>query len=124
VECIGIIHSGNSSRCAQFGFQGVNTEIFADGFQDKIFDKEIVAALGCTLSDKNDLVRRITVRIFTAAIAQGRLTSVFGVFILKFFQRAFGTKYLILRLSPHLEVHCVMRIPTSGCVQWNYLQLR
>jgi metal-dependent HD superfamily phosphatase/phosphodiesterase len=117
VECRAIIHSSNSSRCAQFILQGVNTEIFADGFRDKIFDTEIVAALGCTLSDKDHLVRRNTVEIFTAAIAQGRPTSVFGVFILKYFQRAFGTKYLILRLSPHLEVHCVMRIPTSGIVQ-------
>ena len=112
-----MLFRSNSSRCARFSLQGVNTEIFADGFRDKIFDTEIVAALGCTLSDKDHLVRRNTVQIFTAAIAQGRPTSFFGVFILKYFQRAFGTKYLIMRLSPHLEVHCVMRITPSGAVQ-------
>jgi hypothetical protein len=95
-----------------------HTEIFADGFRDKIFDTEFVAALGRALGDKYSNMRSSAIDIFTAAIAQGSLSSVCGVFIvLKYFQRAFGTKYLILRLSPHLYVHCVMRIPTSGGVQ-------
>ena len=100
-----------------------HTEIFADGLQDKIFDTEFVAALGRALADKDSNMRSSAVDIFRAAIVQGLFSSVCGVFIvLKYFQRAFGTKYLILRLSPHLYVHCVMKILMSGGVHWNYSQ--
>ena len=98
-----------------------HTEIFADGLRDKIFDTEFVAALGRALGDKDSNMRSSAVDIFRAAIAQGSFSSVCGVFrVLKYFQRAFGTKYLILRLSLHLYVPCVMRIPTSGGVHLNY----
>ena len=45
MECRGIIHSGNSSRCTQFSLLGINTEIFSDGFRDKIFDTEMLLHL-------------------------------------------------------------------------------
>ena len=50
----------------------IDTEIFAEGFRDKIFDTEIVAALGraMSLSWSN---RNNVVTIFTAALAQGAL---------------------------------------------------
>ena len=94
-----------------------HTEIFADGFRDKKFDTQFVAALGRALGDKDSNMRSSAVDIFRAAIAQGSFSSVCGVFILKYLQMAFGTKYLILKLSPHLYVHCVMSISTSGGVQ-------
>jgi hypothetical protein len=98
-----------------------HTEIFADGFRDKIFDTEFVAALGRALADKDSNMKSSAVDIFRAAIAQGSFSSVCGLFIvLKYFQRVFETKYLILRLSPHLYVHSVMKFLTSGGVQSNY----
>ena len=52
----------------------IHTEIFVDGwFRDKIFDTEIVAALGRTLSDKTSHLGFSPVNFFTAALAQGAL---------------------------------------------------
>ena len=92
--------------------RGVHTQIFADGFRDKIFDTEIVTALVHTLHDEYLDVRWSAVKLFTAAIAQGALNSVCRILILKYLQTAFGTRYLMPRLSPHLEVHWVIKIPT------------
>ena len=50
-----------------------DTERFAEEFRDKIFDAEIVAALGCGLGDTNSEVRSSVVNLFTAAVAQGAL---------------------------------------------------
>ena len=97
--------------------QDFHTEIFADGFGDKIFDTEFVTALGCALADKDSKMRSSAVDIFRAVIAQGLLSSVCGVFILKYLQMAFRTRYSILRLSPHLYVHSVIKVEMSGGVQ-------
>jgi hypothetical protein len=94
--------------------QGVNTEIFADDFLDRIFDTEIVAGLGHTLDYNDYNVRKCAVEIFTTSIAQGALSSIVSVVVLKYLQMACGTRYFILRLLPHLDVHWAMKIPTSG----------
>jgi hypothetical protein len=73
------------------------TEIFTEGFRDKIFDAEIVAALGRALSDENYDLRNNAVEIFTAAIAQGAPCCFYGIFTPKYVQRGFGTEYLTLR---------------------------
>jgi len=78
---------------------------YAEGFRDKIFDTEIVAALGRALGDKESNVRRSAVEIFTYAVAQGALSYFYRIFILKYLQRGFETRCLILRLSPHLYMH-------------------
>jgi hypothetical protein len=54
-----------------------------------------------TMSD----VRSSVVKFFTAAIAQGALHCFHRIFILKYLQRAFGTRYLTLRPSPYLDMH-------------------
>ena len=46
-------------------------EIFAEGFRDKIFDTEMVAALGRALRDEDYDTRSSAVEIIIAAIAQG-----------------------------------------------------
>jgi hypothetical protein len=85
--------------------QDIHTEIFAEGIWDKIFHTETVATLGCALGDEFSHVRGSVVEFFTAAIAQGELGCSHRIFILKYLQRAFGTRYFTLRLLPHLDVH-------------------
>ena len=53
------------------------------GFRDKIFDAEIITALGRVLGDTNSDVRSSAVNFFTAAMAQGALHFFDGIFILK-----------------------------------------
>ena len=92
MECSEIIHSSNSSRCAEFSLWDTHTQIFAEGFRDKIFDAEIVTALGGALDDKDYNARWSAAKIFTAVIAQGALSSFFMfMFMLKYLQMAFGT---------------------------------
>ena len=56
----------------------------AEGFRDKIFDIEIIAALVRPLLDDNySDVGISVVEVFTAAIAQGALSCFHGIFILK-----------------------------------------
>ena len=54
-------------------FLDIYNEIFAEGFRDKIFDTELVAALGSALGDKDSDVRSSAVEILTAVIAEGAL---------------------------------------------------
>jgi hypothetical protein len=91
--------------------------MFADSFGDAIFDMEFVAALEHALGDNNPHVRKCAVEIFTTSIAQGALSSIVSVVVLKYLQMACGTRYFILRLLPHLDVHWAIRIPTSGRVR-------
>jgi hypothetical protein len=83
----------------------IHTEIFVAGFRDKIFDAEVVAALRRALRDGHSYVRHSAVKFFTSAMAQGALRWFYAIFIPKFLQRGFVTKYLILRWSPHFDVH-------------------
>ena len=99
------LHSCVSSRYAHFNFQGAPTEIFPEGFRDKIFDTEIVTALGPALGDEKFNVSRSAVEIFKAAIAQSALSSVCGVFKLKYLKMALGTRYLRWSLLLHWDVH-------------------
>jgi hypothetical protein len=85
--------------------QDIHTEIFAEGIRDKIFDTETVATLGHALGDESDGIRISAVKIFTAAMAQGVLCCFHRIFILKYSQRAFGTRYLTLRPLLHLDMH-------------------
>jgi hypothetical protein len=78
------LHSCVSSRYAHFNFQGAPTEMVADSVRDTIFDTEIVTALGRALGDENFNISRSAVEIFKAIIAQGALSSVCGVFKLKY----------------------------------------
>ena len=57
----------------------MHTEIFADGFRDKIFDTDIVAALVHALGDTDSDVSSSVVKFFTAATAQGALRSFHGI---------------------------------------------
>ena len=77
----------------------------AEGFRDKIFDTKTIVALGRALADKASVVRTEAVKFFNASLAQGVLHYFRRIFIPNFLQRAFGTRYLTLRLSPHLVVH-------------------
>ena len=75
----------------------VHTKTFAEGFRDKIFDTEIVAALGRALGGTDSYLRSRTVDFFTAAMAQGALRCFDGIFIPKTHsQRSGGTRYLTL----------------------------
>jgi hypothetical protein len=74
--------------------QDIHTEIFAEGIWDKIFHTETVATLGRALGDEFSNVRGSVVEFFTAAIAQGELGCSHRIFILKYLQRAFGTRFL------------------------------
>ena len=85
-----------------FFSRNICTKISAGGCQGKIFDTEIVAALGCALNDIDFNIRRSAVQIFTAAVAQGELHCLHGIFIPKYSQRSFDTSCLILTLLPHL----------------------
>ena len=63
----------------------IHTENFAEGFRDKIFDTEIVAALGHVLSNEASYLRRSVIEFFTAALAQGVLRFFFhGIVLLKY----------------------------------------
>ena len=90
---------------ASFHFHGRIILIIVEDFRDKIFDREIMGALGRVLGDINSDIRRSVVKIVTTAIYLGALHRCQGMFLLKYCQRAFETKYLIPRLSPHLNVH-------------------
>jgi hypothetical protein len=85
--------------------EDIHTGIFAEGFRDKIFDTEVVAVLGRALSDENNSLRQSTIRFFTVAMAQGALCCFHGILIPQYSQRAFGTRCLTLRSSPHLDVY-------------------
>ena len=95
------------------------TEIFTEGIRDKIFDTEIVAALGRALGHSDYSARSSTVEFFTAALAQGALLCFHGILSLKYSQRGFGTRYLIPRSSPHLDMHLDTQIPAPEAVQSN-----
>jgi hypothetical protein len=58
-----------------------HTEIIAEGFRDKIFDIEIIAALGRALSDTNLSVTNSVVEFFTSAMTQGALRWFHGISI-------------------------------------------
>ena len=85
--------------------QDFNTQIFSDGFRDKIFDMEFITVLGHALDDKNSNMRNSAVDIFIAAIAQGTLSLFFMILILKYLQMAFRTRYLTENLLLHLDRH-------------------
>jgi hypothetical protein len=81
------------------------TEKFAEGFRDKIFDSEIIAALEYALNEQDYGIRSSIVQVFTAAIGQGVLCYFTMIFITKCSQRVFGTREFTLRLLLHLDVH-------------------
>jgi HEAT repeat protein len=56
-SAVDILHCCHSSRCAPLFSQDIHTEIFAEGFRDKIFDTETVAALVHALGDEDSNVR-------------------------------------------------------------------
>ena len=97
----------------------IDTEIFSEGIQHKIFDTMIVTALGRTLGHSDSSTRWSAVKFFTAALAQGVLLFFHRILTLKYFQRGFGTRYLILRSLPHLDMHLVTQIPAPDGVQSN-----
>jgi len=99
--------------------------MFSEGFRDKIFNTEIIAALGRALSDKTsryDHLRISAVNFFTAAVAQGARHFFDGILIPKYLQRGFGTRYLTLRSLPHWGVYHAMKPPTSETV-WSHFSL-
>lgn len=51
--------------------RNAHTKIVADGFWDKIFDTEFLAALEHALSNEDADIRSNVVKIFTSAVAQG-----------------------------------------------------
>ena len=83
----------------------IHTKIFAAGFRDKIFDTEIVAALGCALSDTDTNVRSSMIEFFTAAVVQGAPHCFDRIFIPKYSQRGFGTRSLTLKWLLHLDLY-------------------
>ena len=63
-------------------------------------------ALGGALGDKDYRARWSAVKIFTAAVAQGAVSSFFMfMFMFKSLQMAFGTRYLRRSLLLHLDAH-------------------
>jgi hypothetical protein len=60
----------------------MRTETFAEGLWDKVYDSEIIAALGRVLGDAESDVRRSAVEFFTIATSQGALHSFHVKFIL------------------------------------------
>jgi len=98
----------------------IHTEIFAEGVRHKIFDNGIVPAMRRELVDLN-FIRCSAVQFFIAAVAHGALSCFHGIFILKYWQRAFGLTYLILRSSPQLYMH--YNTPGSDVAQLNFLLL-
>ena len=113
-------HCCHGSRWGPLFLQDIHTEIFAEGFQDKIFDTETIATLGRALDDEVSDVRCSVFKIFTAAMAQGGAHCFYRIFILKYLQRAFGTSYLTLRPLPHLSVQYVIKIPMSDAARSNF----
>ena len=89
----------------QFILQDIPTKMFAEGLWDKIFVTGTVVALGRALDDEDYEVRASIVIFYTAAMAQGALHCFHGVFIPNYLQAVFGTRYLSLRQSRHLEMH-------------------
>lgn len=69
----------------------IYTDIFSEGFRDKIFDIETVTALGHALGHKDVDIRSSAVKILTAAVTQGVLCYFYRIFILNCSQRGFGT---------------------------------
>jgi hypothetical protein len=67
-----------------FHFQGRSILIFVENLRDKIFEGEIVAALGRVLGDINSDIRGSVVEIVAAAIYHGALHRCEGIFILKY----------------------------------------
>ena len=59
----------------------IHTEMFSEGFRDKIFDSKTVAAFRRALTDEDSVVE--AVRFFVAAIVQGVLHCFRGIFIPK-----------------------------------------
>ena len=104
--------------------QDIHTQIFAEGFRDKIFDTETFAALGRALGDKSFDIRIKVVELFTVAMAQGALHCSCRIFIPKYFQRVFGTRYFTLRPLLHLDMHYVMNLLTSESRWSNFSLLR
>ena len=85
--------------------QDMHLKIFIDGVRGKIFETEIVYALGRVLDDTDSNVRSSAVKFFTAAMVQGALHCFYGILIPKYLQKEFGTRYLRPRSSPHLDVY-------------------
>jgi len=80
--------------------------IFAEGFRDKILNTEIVISLGRALSHETLYHESSTVvEIFTTALAQGAPRIFSWDIMPTYLQRGFETRYLILRWSPHFDVH-------------------
>ena len=93
----------------------MQTNVFSEGFRDKIFNTEIIAALGNALSDKTSRYNHLrisAVNFFTAAVAQGALRFFDGILIPNYSQRGFGTRCLTMRSSPHWDVYHAMKPPT------------
>ena len=107
-----------SSGCALSFAWVIHTEICAEGIRDNKVGTEIVAALRRALFDENSR-SLFTFKIFTFAIAQGALRRFHRLFILKFLQRAFATRYLTPWWSLHLNVHWVIKISTSEAAHSN-----
>lgn len=70
-----------------------------------IFDTEILTTLRCALSHESCYNGSGVVELFTAAVAQGTPRFLHRIFMPIYLQRGFGTGYLILRWSMHLDVH-------------------
>ena len=102
--------------------QDIHTEIFVEGFRDKLFDTETIAAFIRALRDEyaTDDVRSSTIKLFTAAMAQGEAHCFYRIFILKYSQRAFETRYLTLRPLPHLSMHYMIEVPMSDAARSNF----
>jgi len=109
MQCSWNFHCCYSSRCAPRFTRDVHTEIFAEAVRDKIIDTEIIAALGRAISDTTPPISYRSIKFFTAAAAKGVLHSFSGIFIPKYSQRGFGTRYLILKSSLHLYVHSAVK---------------
>ena len=80
-QCSRILHCCPSSRCGPWFSWDINTEIFPEGTWDKIFDTEIVAALGRALGGSDSSASSSAVEIFTAALGQGALLCFHGIHI-------------------------------------------
>jgi hypothetical protein len=72
------------SRCASLFLGDILTKIYAEGFRDRIFDTEIITALGHTLGNKDHFIRSSAVKFFIAATAQGALCSFHEISIPKY----------------------------------------
>ena len=100
--------------------QDIHTEIVAEGFRDKLFDTETVAAFIRAIRDKDPYVRCSAVKLFTAAMAQGEAHCFYRIFILKYSQRAFETRYLKLRQLPLISMHYMIEVPMSDAARSNF----